>query len=228
MSQDLHARLAAHIHMARIGADIVVLDVSSDAYTCLAGGAEHLQLLDDGRIRMTQSAVLDDLVAAGWVAPSSSALASSAPAASASDRRRFQTPLHTTHPALSAFDLTLVPVGLQVMAATTWMRDQPLSGILEAARRLRPARRLCDDSARVINQTIAAFETVRPWLPRQGLCLQRAFALLNCLARRGVAVDWVFGVRTWPFAAHCWLQHGDTVLADDLDRVRGYTPILIV
>lgn len=223
MSQDLHAWPAAHIHMARIGADIVVLDVTGDAYTCLAGGAEHLQLLDDGRIRMTRSAVLHDLVAAGWVAPSSFA-----PAASAPDRRCFQTPLQSAHPAPSAFGLGHLPIGLQVMAATTWMRDQPLSDILEAARRLRPARCPSDDSAWVIDQTVAAFGTVRPWLPRQGLCLQRAFVLLNCLARRGVAVDWVFGVRTWPFAAHCWLQHGDTVLADDLDRIRGYTPILIV
>jgi len=218
MSRELHAWPAAHIHMARIGADIVVLDVTGDAYTCLAGGAEHLQLLADGRLRLMQSAVLNDLEEAGWVAA----------CPTLPQRRRFQAPVRSRNPTPSAFGLELLPVSVQVLAATTWMRDQPLADILTAARRLRPSRQPSDGDAAVIDQTIAAFETVRPWLPRQGLCLQRAFSLLNCLTRRGVPVDWVFGVRTWPFAAHCWLQHEDTVLADDLDRILGYTPILIV
>lgn len=42
------------------------------------------------------------------------------------------------------------------------------------------------------------------------------------------ALVWVFGVRTWPFAAHCWIQIGDLVVGDVLDRVRGYTPIRAV
>ena len=67
-----------------------------------------------------------------------------------------------------------------------------------------------------------------PWLPFQGQCLHRAFMLRRLLARRGLSVHWVFGVRTWPFMAHCWLQAGDTLVADDLDRVLGFTPILVV
>ncbi|WP_271145909.1 lasso peptide biosynthesis B2 protein [Brevundimonas sp. NIBR10] len=219
MSHELHAWPAAHIHLARIGADIVVLDTAGDAYTCLVGGAEHLQLLTDGRIRMTQNGVLEDLTAAGWVDPSA--------AAATRERRRFQTPIRSLNAEPSGFALRLLPLGLQMLATTTWMHEQPLSEILDAARRLRPADRK-PDGAITVDRTIGAFETVRPWLPGQGLCLQRAFSLLSCLARRGVPVDWVFGVRTWPFAAHCWLQQGDTVLADDLDRVLGFTPILIV
>ena len=42
----------------------------------------------------------------------------------------------------------------------------------------------------------------------------------------GIATQWLFGVRTWPFAAHCWLQIGNLVVGDRLERVRFYTPIL--
>ena len=42
------------------------------------------------------------------------------------------------------------------------------------------------------------------------------------------AAVWVFGVRTWPFSAHCWLQIGDAVLDDDPERVGIYPPILAV
>jgi hypothetical protein len=37
----------------------------------------------------------------------------------------------------------------------------------------------------------------------------------------------VFGVRTWPFHAHCWLQCDDVVLDDQADRVAAYAPILV-
>lgn len=67
-----------------------------------------------------------------------------------------------------------------------------------------------------------------PFVPGQGECLYRACLLRSYLAGRGLGSSWVFGVRTWPFAAHCWLQCGDLVLDDDPDRVALYTPILVV
>ena len=48
------------------------------------------------------------------------------------------------------------------------------------------------------------------------------------LRRAGQNAAWVFGVRTWPFSAHCWLQIGDAVLDDDPERVSRYTPIMVL
>ncbi|MGH9587636.1 MAG: lasso peptide biosynthesis B2 protein, partial [Acidobacteriaceae bacterium] len=62
--------------------------------------------------------------------------------------------------------------------------------------------------------------------PRQ--CLFDALALKLFLAKYGVFPDWIFGVRINPFAAHCWLQDGRTVLNDSLDSVRRFTPIMTV
>jgi hypothetical protein len=72
----------------------------------------------------------------------------------------------------------------------------------------------------------AAARTAAPFVPFEGECLQRAYLLRRLLRNEGYSPLWVFGVRTWPFGAHCWLQIDDLVVGDTLDRVRFYTPIM--
>jgi hypothetical protein len=59
-------------------------------------------------------------------------------------------------------------------------------------------------------------------------CLYDSLALIEFLARYGIYPQWVFGVQTRPFAAHCWVQHGDIVFNDTVEHVSGYTPIMVV
>lgn len=59
-------------------------------------------------------------------------------------------------------------------------------------------------------------------------CLYDSFALLEFLARYRIYPDWVFGVQTRPFAAHCWVQGGDVVFNDTVEHVSGFTPIMVV
>jgi hypothetical protein len=59
-------------------------------------------------------------------------------------------------------------------------------------------------------------------------CLYDSLALIEYLARNEIYADWVFGVQTRPFAAHCWVQHGDIVCNDTVEHVSGYTPIMVV
>jgi len=75
---------------------------------------------------------------------------------------------------------------------------------------------------------VSAFFALLPWVPFQGVCLYRAYLLLRMLHHAGLDATWVFGVRTWPFEAHCWLQVEELALDDDLDHVAGYAPILAV
>jgi len=63
-------------------------------------------------------------------------------------------------------------------------------------------------------------------LPRK--CLLQSFLLLRGLRREGYDAVWVIAVRVWPFAAHCWLQVGDVVVDDFVDRLDAYEPILAV
>ena len=58
--------------------------------------------------------------------------------------------------------------------------------------------------------------------------MKLAEGLRAALRRHGHDARWVFGVRTWPFRAHCWLQRGEVVLDDDLETLVPLTPILVI
>jgi Transglutaminase-like superfamily len=78
-------------------------------------------------------------------------------------------------------------------------------------------------------ELVEAFARYRLFLfSSKGECLYDSLALLEYLARYGIYPDWVFGVQTRPFAAHCWVQHGDIVFNDTVEHVSGYTPIMVV
>jgi hypothetical protein len=71
-----------------------------------------------------------------------------------------------------------------------------------------------------------AFDRLAPYTPFQGDCFYRCFMLLQLLGGDAQAVDWVFGVRTWPFMAHCWLQIDDIALTDHVDKLAHFSSIL--
>ena len=93
-------------------------------------------------------------------------------------------------------------------------------------------RRLRAPSSAVVHNVghasrlIGAFRSLRPLYPRPYLCLFDSLALLEFLASYGFLPRVVFGVIADPFQAHCWLQQGNVVLNDDLERVGKYKPIL--
>ncbi|QKR98299.1 lasso peptide biosynthesis B2 protein [Sphingomonas sp. CL5.1] len=59
-------------------------------------------------------------------------------------------------------------------------------------------------------------------------CLVRSLALVDRLHRAGSDGTIVLGVIAMPFGAHCWIQAGDHVLNDHVDRVSLFTPILVI
>lgn len=75
---------------------------------------------------------------------------------------------------------------------------------------------------------LAIFDTLRPFFPAEYLCLFDSLLLVEFLAQKGIYPTWVFGVRTKPWGAHCWVQQSDVVLNDYLERVRNYTPIMAI
>lgn len=205
--------LAAGVFMARVGADVVILDLTTDSYACLPHLGEQL-CIRDAHVE-ADLGMLGLLVDAGLVGDT----AQSAP----------QPPL-------------VSPTRVLVTRSGPWSLQATLDLFLAAATARRigptaPVRILIDalperptgrpDAARVAAVT-AAFTRLLPWVPGQCACLYRAFLLLFMLRRAGQNAAWVFGVRTWPFSAHCWLQIGDAVLDDDPERVSRYTPIMVL
>lgn len=212
------AWLPDHIHMAWRGADIIVLDLHNDAYTCLIGAAHQIQGAAGQNALLVAEDVFDALETDDLISRSPSSL----------QRRACPPPstaLQVEHSRLSAWDLMRVSANAVVGG---WaFRNFSLADLAGRPGLARPDGPTKASPTSLLSRDVGAFCTLLPWLPFQGRCLHRSYMLRRLLARRGIEVDWVIGVRTWPFMAHCWLQIGEVLLADDLDRVRGYTPILV-
>lgn len=203
------------VFLARVREDVVVLDVNTDQYHCLLDAAEWMALDKNGSITVPDESFARELLSAAIVMGDSAKTPRRRPEAA---RRQFAT---AVAPSRSSFFRT----GIAIASTTMAFRGLSLRQLIAASAGSSAPQRPIDD--RRLGETVAAFQRALPWVPFEGECLQRAFQLRRVLAGRGIHTDWIFGVRTWPFAAHCWLQIGDLVIADTLERVDRYTPIMV-
>lgn len=109
------------------------------------------------------------------------------------------------------------------------LATQPLERILTTAsaanRKVGSATLPCWST---IAPTLAAFRSAERYVLARNTCLLRSLALHEALARRGVAASLIFGVKLQPFEAHCWVQHGRTLLNDTVERTGLFVPIRVV
>ncbi len=127
--------------------------------------------------------------------------------------------------------------GQAARLALAWMRARsalalrPMHEIVWSAqaRKARvPPERHAADPARE-RALVKIFVHLRPlFYTVRRACLLDSLTLVNFLAGYGVYPEWVFGVKTAPFDAHCWVQRGEVLFNDLPDRVRQYSPILKV
>ncbi|WP_374572352.1 lasso peptide biosynthesis B2 protein [Phenylobacterium sp.] len=208
------------VHLAEVGSDLVVLDLPTGDYVCLPDLAAVAVRLACGSFEPADREIGEALVEANLFE------VSTGPADPRADTIEIPTrTLLAEAPApLSAKALVLMARALVVVALHFWgRRMRHLVRFAEEARipAPNPDRQAC--AVRV-----SEFQRLLPWIPFQGECLYRCFLLLAFLRADGFDAHWVFGVSTWPFQAHCWLQAGDEVLDDACERVRAFTPILVV
>ena len=203
------------VFMAQVQEDIILLDLNADQYHCLLGAAAAVEIVEGGALKVRDNTTAIELISAG--------IATSTP----QDSRR-PLPLMACHevegvaPAPSL--PTVIRAGAVLFAATLAYRGRSIAQLIDENARPEPPPQAFDASK---TQWVAsAARAALPWLPLEGECLQRSFQIRRLLRRHGVHADWMFGVRTWPFGAHCWLQVGDRVVADRLERIRRYTPIM--
>lgn len=205
-------RLRADLSFCQIGARAVFLDLSASRYFLLEGeGAEHLVAFAEGRANGHAIAWLaaQGLIEHGDALPMR---------------------IHAPPPLTSLHDGGLGK-------PRTWLLIEAIAGQARAKRRLasrslgallepsRPADTEADlDRCRPI---VAAVERASRYRDATDQCLVRGLSMRAMLARRGLSVDLIIGVML-PFAAHCWIQSGTTVLSDPLDRVANFTPLLTV
>lgn len=75
---------------------------------------------------------------------------------------------------------------------------------------------------------IAAFDLAGLILSRADRCLERSLVMRDLLLLSGHSVDLVLGVATRPFGAHCWVQQGDRLIGDSIERVSFFQPIAVL
>jgi hypothetical protein len=204
--------------------DLVILDMQAGTYACLPGAGRAVRGPGpSGTFEILDFELADLLCASGVLDRTAPVDPWPRPELPELPRRDL---LGDPAPRSKLLDVVAIALAYGDMARLFHGRN--FAGILDAATRPRagkaPAQGLDD---RVRRQAVALRQWA-PWLPFQGECLYRSFLLRRVLRLRGCAALWVFGVQTWPFEAHCWLQIEDTVLDDAADRIAAYTPILAV
>lgn len=212
--------LASGVHGATVGADLVFLDVTRDAYVCLAGAADSGRLCDDGAQIETHDAALFAALQEAGLTGASAVSRYMAPRANRSLRRLSEP--------VAAVDI-LAGVAMTWASASARRYHASFAELIVWAQQRPPAiedpnTEPCDRAIVVVR----AFQRRWPWAVGRGQCLHRAFLLLTQLRRANCDAAWVFGVRTYPFEAHCWLQIGSTVLDDPLTRLAAYEPLMTV
>jgi hypothetical protein len=205
--------LSHSVHAVAVGDDVVLLDVEGDRYLCLPAAKGQARLGADRR-----TLHLAPELAADFPASLRSPVPEPAPGP----------------PDLPVFDLSGVVA--RRVALRDWLRlglcyldylrffaGRPLSRILKEVRRGGRSQ-----PAGAAIEAAAVFGRLVCWLPVSGQCLVRSFLLMRFIRRSGADARWVFGVRTWPFGAHCWVQAEDTVLDDHAGMLSAYAPVMAV
>ena len=121
--------------------------------------------------------------------------------------------------------MTLLAVASAV-ASVRRLKRRPLRVNLAAAVADRTRAASTDEAA--LSRIAAAFARAGHLVSTHDRCLAQSLAVMRMISARGLWAQLVIGVMTGPFAAHCWVQSGSLLINDRVDRVRSYTPILVV
>lgn len=213
--------LAPDIHIADVDGDLVLLDARHDRYFCLPRGAASplkAALMTPSHVR-PELPGLEALEAAGLfsgdVAPNRNRPTESK---AACDLFGEEVVLPRPRPR-DVVGLLALHLHARCRTAAVpprrWLRDI-------AWRNARFDEATTAEAARHLARRVFA---TQPYLPRATRCLPASMTLIALLHRHHVPGRLVFGVRTYPFEAHCWVEHRGVVLNDTFEHVRWFTPI---
>lgn len=232
-------RFADHVRACHVDGQVILLDLQRGKYIGVGGSMLHQ--ISEHVVDWPAGAAVDvthaqPAAVSSWIKQlhQQNLLvdASTAPLA----RVEVCTPLQTMSDATG-----IAQVGLRwrslgrligsAICAARWLRRDSLSTIAGKVNHMRPGARTPADSAcsDELADAVASYHRMRPLImTSHDKCLHDSLTLLRYLAAHNMYPRWVVGVRIRPFAAHSWVQAGDTVLNDLHERVRGFTPILVV
>lgn len=220
-------RLRDGVSFCVAGNRTVFLDIENDKYFCLPLPAEpsmqrFLQL--DGRLEASDVHSLSPLLARGILVEETGAGQLRDHQPKCRDARRSldhgqQTPSWTGS-VRALVRLRATRWKLKRRGAPAMLR---LAGEAKAA--LGSSPDAIEDGLAAIS---ASFDRMGLLLTAHEQCLPRSLALSAHLSAERYAHELVIGVKMRPFDAHCWVQVGETVINDTLERTSIFAPILVL
>jgi Transglutaminase-like superfamily len=243
--------LAPHVHLCRAGKQVVLLDLERDKYLVLAHSHSIGKWVYGWPAlpRVEQRAVGYDT----WTAPVAAPLE---PADQRTLGKMVALRMLVTDPAqgkvaepvrIDEAKVALVEPQLLERPDATWghfwrlcrahwtakwaLKRRPIKEVVDGvlARKRRATAAALPLDVNRVRTLAAAFLLLRPILyTAHNACLLDSLTLIRFLAFYGVFPNWVFGVKTEPFHAHCWVQQGGYVFNDSPDFVGEFAPILVL
>ena len=206
------AQLASTVHASRLGSDLVLLDLASDEYMLVPDCGDVV--IDGGTVWGPMALLLD--LAAHEFLQSGSVTSSRAPPP-ALPTRSLPEP-RDRRP--SAADIATF--------GTLWAKAAMRKPTVQSLARQVSGRTGRRDDLDALASRMDLFRQMLPLAPAVGACLFQSELLLRFLNAGGLDADWVFGVRTWPFLAHCWLQVGDYCVSQAPETLAIYRPLMAI
>ncbi|MFL6604470.1 MAG: lasso peptide biosynthesis B2 protein [Steroidobacteraceae bacterium] len=234
--------LAEHVFVCLNGEHVVLLDLKADRYWALeagqtvgldalvdgwpVAGSHEAQDMDPASPQANQA--LETLKERGLLTDGIPPGKTATPVTAISPQRELVSETETSAGARSGSWLQFFTASaFAKLALRTWPFERVIQRVKRRKELEGPTASPLD--AERARKLVEAFARYRVFLfSSKDECLYDSLALIEFLARYGIYPDWVFGVQTRPFAAHCWVQHGEIVFNDTVEHVSGYTPIMVV
>lgn len=220
-------RLKDDLHYCVAGQRAIFLDVAADRYFTLPKSADGAfqRLARGSPMAAGDQQALETLVEQGVLFPDVHATIGLPGFA-------VPRPLHDIFPtgkSHAGAAAIFTAVRMQI-AAIRMLRTRGFAEIIAYLRASKPAALAggCSTHHPEVDRIAAAFRRTRFLFRPTDRCLARALGFTLCAYRLQASPMLVFGVRTNPFIAHCWLQCGDRIIHDDSGQATLFTPIMVV
>ena len=215
-------------HYCYSGPYCVILDLPVDKYLGLSVEQTRVfRELASGTPpeALSERKIADELIAAGLFCTGSPRAAAGFGVASIS--RASSAAFSSPHVPFSIPSAKHTAAFFSAVSRTRSLRRRAsFQALIERVRNRRP--QVPDADRAVPDETLIDFANLRTLTyTKRDECFFDSLALIEYLATLRYFPNWVIGVATHPFMAHCWVQNGRRLLNDSVLRTRLYTPILV-
>lgn len=219
----MHLRLRDGLHFCICAGRVVFLDVHTDRYFALSGNADlAFRAWVAGEVTVEgPDEYLNCLIRTGLLMPEAGETKVGRGPALERAIEEFQ-----PQPVGRAWLASVQALLLRYRTGRN-IRCQSLEAMLWNVRERKEAlTALTDHAVKEMSLACKAFGSSRWAFRTRDQCLPDSIAFHRLCLDRGVPASLVIGVSVNPFAAHCWVQHGDVVINDRVEHIRQFTPIL--